>query len=196
MLRGVLFSAAILALSTTGASGETWKIDPAHTSVGFSVKHLVITTVNGNFTDFAGTIDFDGKDVSTGSVEMTIKSASVDTRQAKRDEDLRSSSFFSVDSFPTIKFKSKKVIKGEGNTFKLIGDMTMKDVTKEVTFDCLFNGVIQDPWGGTRASFTADTHINRQDFHINYSKTLDNGGLVAGNDVNIHLEIEAVKAKA
>jgi len=193
MRRMFLFAVLVLALAVA-AHADVWNVDPNHSSMGFTVKHMVITKVNGEFKDYTGKIEFDGKDVSSGKAEFVIQAKSITTGNDKRDGHLRSPDFFAVDSFPTLTFKSKKVEKVDSTHFKLIGDLTMRGVTKEVTFDCTFNGVVQ-AFGDTRASFSAATTVNRQDYGVNWSKTLDNGGLIAGNDVDIHLEIEAVKAK-
>ena len=196
MLKRILLSMAmILAVSMSVTQAESWKIDNAHSYVGFEIKHMVISTVRGNFKDYAGTIDFDGKDVSTGSAELTIQTASISTAQEKRDGHLKSPDFFAADSFPTITFKSKKVVPGEGQAFRLVGDFTMRGVTKEVTFNCTFNGTLDQGKRGTMAAFSAETVINRQDFKITYGQILDNGGLALGNDVTVKLEIEAVKPK-
>ncbi len=182
-------AAATLSLSTIAAD---WTIDKPHTSVNFAVKHLVITTVNGKFTDFDGTINFDGENLKDASVEMTIQTASVDTDNERRDKHLKSADFFDVENYPTMTFKSTRVIPGEGNHFKLVGNLTIRGVTKEVTFDCEFHGTAQ-MGNTTKAGFSATTVVNRQDFGVNWSKTLDNGGLVAGNEVTIRLDVEANK---
>jgi polyisoprenoid-binding protein YceI len=196
MRKGVVTAASLLLVLASLARAEKWEIDVAHSSVGFSVRHMVVTKTHGKFNDFAGYIDFDGKNVEKGSVEITAQIASIDTDNKKRDDHLRSPDFFDAEKFPTMTFKSKKVIKSSGSEFKLVGDLTIKDVTKEVTFDCEFNGVINDPMGNTRAGFSATAKINRQDFNVKWSKSLDAGGLVVGNEVKISLEIEAVKAKS
>ncbi len=194
MIRRMFLIGVLLMALTVVAHADTWNVDPNHSSMGFTVKHMVITKVNGEFKDYTGKIEFDGKDVGGGKAEFVIQAKSITTGNDKRDGHLRSPDFFAVDSFPTLTFKSKKVEKADSTHFKLIGDLTMRGVTKEVTFDCTFNGVV-DAFGDTRASFSANTTVNRQDYGINWSKTLDNGGLIASNDVVIHLEIEAVKAK-
>jgi polyisoprenoid-binding protein YceI len=194
MLKRVLVLTALVFAITAAAQADTWNIDPVHSTLGFTVKHMVITKVSGEFKDFTGTIDFDGKDVGGGKVELTAQSKSITTNNDKRDGHLRSPDFFAVDSFPTVTFKSKKITKGEGNNFKLTGDLTLRGVTKEVTLDCVFNGTVA-AWGDTRASFSATTTINRQDFGVNWSKTLDGGGLVVSNEVVLNIELEAVKAK-
>jgi len=184
----VLF--VFLALNVSAAQ---WEIDKAHSSVGFTVKHLVISKVKGSFTDFSGVINFDGKDFPSSSVEMKIMMNSVDTDDKKRDDHLRSPDFFDVEKFMEMSFKSTKVIKGEGNSFQIVGNLTIKDVTKEVTFECEFNGTVAF-MGTNKAGFSAKTTINRQDFGVKWSKTLDTGSLIVGNDVEIYLEIEADQA--
>jgi polyisoprenoid-binding protein YceI len=178
------------------ARAQTWNIDPVHSHVGFTVRHMVITKVEGEFKDFAGAITgFDGKNVATGSVDVTIQIPSISTDNNQRDTHLKSPDFFDAAKFPTMTFKSKKIVKGTGDKFTMIGDLTMKGVTKEVTLDCTFNGTVVDPQGNTRAGFSATTTINRQDYGVSWNNSLADGGLVVGNDVVIDLEIEAVRAK-
>ena len=195
MLKRVLLSAIMLLGLSLPLRAQVWNIDPAHSHVGFTVKHLVISKVAGEFRDFAGTVTFDGQDVSKGAVDVTIQMASINTANDKRDEHLRGADFFDAAKFPTMTFKSKKIIKGDADKFTMIGDLTMKGVTKEDTLDCTFNGVIIDPWGNTRAGFSAATVINRQDYGVAWSNKLADGSLVVGNDITITLEIETIKAK-
>ena len=194
MLKRLSLTFMILTLFSTMAFPAAWQLDKAHSSVSFSVRHMVISKTTGKFSDFDGTFTFDDKNWTASSAEMTVKAASVNTEEAKRDEHLRQADFFDADKYPDMKFKSKKVIKGEGNEFKLIGDLTIKDVTKEVAFEGEFNGIVNDPWGNTRAGFTVETKIDRQDFNLSFSKTLDTGGLVVGNEVEVVLELELIKA--
>jgi polyisoprenoid-binding protein YceI len=182
---------AFLAIAVT-SNADQWKLDKPHSSVNFSVRHLVISRTNGSFGDFDGKITFDGKNWDKAAVEMTVQTASINTADKKRDEHLRSADFLEVEKFPTMTFKSKKVVKGEAGEFQVIGDLTIKDVTKEVTFDCEFFGLVEF-MGETRAGFTAATKINRQDFNVSWNKTLDAGGVVVGDEVSITLEIEAIK---
>jgi polyisoprenoid-binding protein YceI len=178
------------------AKAQTWDIDVAHSHVGFTVRHLVVTKVNGEFKDFKGTItNFDGKDVTTGTVDVTVQIGSIYTAVDQRDTHLKSPDFFDAAKFPTMTFKSKKIIKGTGDQFTMIGDLTMKGVTKEDTLTCTFNGTIGDPWGNTRAGFSATTTINRQDYGLSWENKLADGSLVVSNEVTINLDIEAVKAK-
>ena len=194
-------SLALLMFVALVLSGQaaTWNVDKAHSSIGFKVSHMVISKVNGNFKQFDGTIEapmMDEKklDLENSAVSMTVDVASIDTDNEDRDKHLRSEDFFDVVQYPSMTFVSKEVIPQEGNKFKLVGDLTIKDVTKEVTFDGTFNGVVTDPWGNTKAGFSAETTINRQDFNVEWNKTLDAGGLVVGDDVEIMIEMELAEA--
>ena len=193
MVRKAIMVLALAGAFATQAIAANWDIDGAHSSVNFSVSHLVISKTRGVFDDFNGTIAFDGKDVAGGSVTFTIQTASIDTDDEGRDEHLRNADFLDVETFPTMSFASKKVLPGKGKEFRLVGDLTIKGVSKEVTFDCEFAGVATDPWGNTKAGFTAETEIDRQDFDVSWSKSLDGGGLVVGDAVTIELELEANK---
>lgn len=189
----------MLALCLTVASAafaNEWNIDVSHSAVMFKVKHLVVSTVPGTFSDFTGKVNFDGANWDQASVTVTAKAASISTGNEDRDKHLRSGDFFAADSFPDVTFSSKKVIKGSGDSFQLIGDLTMRGITKEVTFDCTFNGLVDDPWGNQRAGFEARATVNRQDFGIKWSKAIDSGGLVVGDDVKVEISIEAVRKKA
>ena len=184
----------LIAVSSSAMAAE-WQIDAVHSHIGFSVRHMVISKVPGEFTDFDGKINFDGENYDKASVSFTIQSASITTNDEKRDSHLKSDDFFAAEKFPTISFVSKTVVAGENGEFQVVGDLTMRGVTKEVTLDCEFNGVVQDPWGNTRAGFSVEAEINRQDFGVSWSKSMDAGGLVVGDVVDIAIEIEAVQAK-
>ena len=193
MIKNLIAIIVAVAIAVPSLSAATWEIDKAHSSVGFTVKHLVISNVNGKFDDFSGTINFDGKDFAAATVAVDVKTASINTGVAQRDGHLRSSDFFAADSFPQLTFRSKKVVPGKDGNFKVVGDLTMRGVTKEVILDAVFNGTVKGMEGDTRAGFSATTTINRQDWGVSWSKTLDSGGLVVSNDVNVVLEIEAVQ---
>ena len=173
-----------------------WNLDPVHSAIEFSVRHLAISKIKGKFKEFEAKMVFDGKAVENGSAEFTIQVASIDTENEKRDNHLKSADFFGAEENPTITFKSKKISAVKDGKFQITGDMTMRGVTKEVTFDCELHGVVQGPGGNTRAGFSAETTINRHDFGVSWSKTLDAGGLIVGNDVNLTLEREFIEAKA
>lgn len=179
-----------VAIAVPSLSAATWEIDKVHSSIGFTVRHMVVSKVAGRFDDFSGTINFDGKDFAAAAVTVSINPASINTANANRDNHLKNPDFFAADSLPQMGFKSKKVIAGKDGSFKIIGDLTMRGVTKEVTLDAVFNGTMTAQ-SDTRAGFSATTTINRQDWGVSWSKTLDTGGLAVGNDVNIILEIQA-----
>lgn len=189
---------AVIALALMLTAGmtqaATWSFDKAHSSVGFSVRHMVISRTTGKFSDFEGVLEFDGENLASGKVELTVQMASVDTDDEKRDGHLKTGDFFDVEKYPTMVFKSTKVSNVKGSSFQLVGILTLKGVSKEVTFDCEFNGSLKDPWGNTRTGFSAETEINRQDFNVSFSKILDNGGLMVSDMVTINLEIEAIQA--
>lgn len=187
--------AAFAVLGLAAVHAETWNVDKAHSSIGFTVKHLMVSKVHGLFKDFTGSIEWDGASLTAGSAEFTAQSASIFTDNEKRDNHLKSADFFAVDSFPTLTFKSTKVTPGTGENFKLTGNLTIRGITKEVTFDCTFNGTQKTPWGFTAASFSAETTINRQDFKVSWSKSLDGGGVVVSDEVKIAIELEVNNAK-
>jgi len=197
LLRTILSAAVVLGVLVLGiaparAAAETYSIDPQHSNVGFSVTHL-FSKVPGRFTKVEGTMVFDPKDLSTGSVEVTIDAASIDTNVPDRDKHLKSPDFFDVAKFPTITFKSTKVIPDGSTKAKVEGTLTMKGVSKPVTLEVDFLGAGPDPFGGRRAGFEARTKINRQDFGVTWNKVLEGGGTLLGNDVDILLNIEAMR---
>ncbi|HEV7388492.1 MAG TPA: YceI family protein [Gemmatimonadaceae bacterium] len=170
----------------------TWKLDPSHTLVEFSAKHLMITTVKGRITDVDGVIHADAKDIKDSSVEVTLKAASIDTRTEQRDNHLRSADFLEVEKYPEIKFRSTR-IEGDKQEFKLTGDLTIRGVTRPVTLDVTFEGQTKDPWGGERIGFSASGKIDRRDFGLTWNVMLEAGGMTVGNDIKINVEVEAVK---
>jgi polyisoprenoid-binding protein YceI len=192
--RLIIFLFVILA-ATFAFSADTYVVDPSHTNVGFSAKHLVITTVSGRFKDFTGTIIYDDKDITKSSVDGTIKSASLDTGNADRDAHLKSADFFDVEKNPEITFKSTKVEKA-GDGAKVTGTLTIRGVAKEVTFPATVTGPIKDPWGNTKIGISAGPlTINRQDYGISWSKKMDSGGLVVSDEIKIQIDAEAAAKK-
>jgi len=175
------------------AEAATYTIDPAHSSINFSVPHLVINVVRGRFTDFAGTIVYDARDVTQSSVQFTAKTASVNTDVPKRDEHLRTPDFFDVAKYPELSFKSTRVEK-RGDAYECVGTFTLHGVSKEITIPFRLAGPIKDPWGNARIGVGAEITINRQDYGIAFGQTVDGGGLVVGNDVKIELNLEAMNA--
>ncbi len=176
------------------AANSNWQIDPAHSSAQFSVRHMAISTVRGAFSKVTGSVVFDDKDVSKSTVDVTIDANSVDTRVPDRDNDLRSEKFFDVAHYPSITFKSRKVEQVAPGKLKVTGDLTIRGTTKEVVLDVEGpTAPMKDPWGNTRTAANATTKINRQDFGVKWNATLDNGGVVVGDDVSIIIDVELVK---
>ena len=185
--------AAALSLPAAAANSN-WQIDPAHSSAQFSVRHLAISTVRGAFSKVTGSVVFDDKDVSKSTVEVTIDANSVDTRVPDRDNDLRSEKFFDVAHYPSITFKSRKVEQLATGKLKVTGDLTIRGTTKEVVLDVEGpTAPVKDPWGNVRAAVSSTTRLNRQDFGVKWNATLDNGGVVVGDDVNITIDVEMIK---
>jgi polyisoprenoid-binding protein YceI len=185
--------AAVLSLPA-GASTSEWKIDPQHSSAQFSVRHMAISSVRGAFSKVNGTIVLDDKDVAKSTVDVTIDVSTVDTREPARDNDLRSDKFFDVAHFPVMTFKSKRVEQVAPGKLKVTGDLTIRGTTKEVVLDVEGpTPSVKDPWGNVRAAATATSKVNRQDFGVKWNATLDNGGVVVGDDVNIVIDAEMIK---
>lgn len=197
-LSRVISTAALAAaLSLPAAAASTWQIDPNHSSAQFAVRHLAISTVRGAFTKVNGTVQFDDKDISKSTVDVTIDATSVDTRVEARDKDLRSDHFFDVEKYPAITFKSTKVEQVAPGKLKVIGDLTIHGVTKQVALDVEGpTAPVKDPWGNQRVAVSATTKINRQDFSVKWNATMDGGGVVVGDDVAITIDAELVQKGA
>ncbi len=191
-----LFVAGAIAIAfmTTPAlaADKTFAIDNTHARIGFGVTHMVISSVKGEFKKYEGSFTLgDHKELKSASA--TIETASIDTGVEKRDNHLRSPDFFNADEFDTITFNSTS-ISHSGNDYTVLGDLTIKDITKKVTLRGKLLGVITDPWGKTRAGFTARGTIDRRDFGLTWNKALETGGLVVGNEVTLELDVEGVEA--
>jgi len=185
---------AISAISFTANSQTTnWKLDNSHSSIGFSVDHLVVSETVGQFNDYTATITADKEDFTDAKFEITIQTKSVDSRDEKRDEHLRGNDFFDSEKYPTITFKGKEFKKVSGNKYKVIGTFTLHGVTKEVTFDATFGGTVKDPWGGTRAGLKLSGEIDRYDYGLKYNSILEAGGLAIGQKVRIEVRLELIK---
>lgn len=172
---------------------STWVIDPSHSIAEFGVKHLMVSTVKGRFGEIAGTLTLDESDITRSSVEVTINVASVDTRDAKRDEHLRSADFFDAEHYPVITFKSTKVEPNGKDRLKVTGDLTIRDVTRPVVLDAELGGRGATPWGSEVISYSAETTINRKDWNMTFNIPLESGGVVVGDKVKIGIEFEAIK---
>jgi len=190
----LLCTLIVLTLATF-AAGEDYKIDKGHSQVGFTVKHLMISNVNGRFTEFDGVISFDPKDVTKSSVHVSVKTASITTDNGGRDNDLHNSEFLDVAKFPEMMFQSTKVEK-RGKDYVLIGDLTLKGVTKRVEIPFTLSGPINDPWGNSRIAAEGSTTIDRRDFGVTYNHTMKDGSAVVGDQIKITLNVEGVKPKA
>jgi polyisoprenoid-binding protein YceI len=178
---------------TATAARTTWKVDPAHSQVEFAVRHMMITTVRGRFTDVKGTVVTEGNDSTKAQVEVIIDVNSIDTREPQRDAHLKSADFFDVEKFPYITFKSRRVTDVRGDEFKLVGDLTIHGVTREVVLEVTSEGQAKDPWGNERAGYSATTRINRSDFGLTWNQALETGGLLVGDEIKITLDLELVK---
>ncbi|MCC6160009.1 MAG: YceI family protein [Deltaproteobacteria bacterium] len=174
------------------ASAQSFAIDPAHTTVGFSAKHFGVSNVAGAFSDVTGSLEWDGKNLETAKTEIKIAAKSVDTRNAKRDDHLRNADFFEAAKFPSIAFKSKSVKLTGQNTATVVGDLTIKAITKEVTLDVTFNGTVDDPWGNERAGFSATGKLNRHDWGVTAPGATDKA---IGDEIKITIETEFTRPK-
>jgi polyisoprenoid-binding protein YceI len=189
--------ALVLTAAVAAAEPQTFRIDTGHSMVGFSIRHF-FSRVSGRFKDFSGNIQFDGKNLAASSVEVTIQTASINTESERRDADLRSANFFLADSFPTITFKSTKVVPGPDKNFLIYGDLNMRGITKPVTLEATLLGVGQVGMAGrgsrTIAGFEAKMTLDRKDYGIVWNRALDQGGTLLGDDVAITLSVEAAVA--
>jgi polyisoprenoid-binding protein YceI len=191
-----LLSSSLLLVLSAAAQTSTWNIDPNHSTAQFTVRHLAISNVSGAFTKVTGNVVLNEKDITQSQVNATIDASSVDTRVPNRDQDLRSPNFLDVEKYPTLEFKSKRVVKN-GDKLQLVGDLTLHGTTREVTLDV--DGPtpeLADPWGNLRRGFSATTTINRKDFGVVWNNTLKTGEAVVGDNVKIQIDVEIVKKKA
>ena len=180
-------------MTSTAIAGNrtTWTIDPSHSTIEFVAKHMMITTVKGRFAHFAGTIVADEDNLADSTVEVTMQAASLDTRSEQRDTHLRSPDFLDVDTYPEVTFRSTR-ISGTKESFELTGDLTIRGVTRPITLDVTFEGEGKDPWGGTRASFSAKGKFDRRDFGLTWNVALETGGILVSNEVKINIEAQMV----
>jgi len=193
--RSLAFLLALFLALSAAAQTSTWTIDPKHSTAQFTVRHLAISNVSGNFTNVTGTIDLNEKDITKSQVSAVIDVSSVDTRVSDRDKDLRSPNFFDVEKYPTIEFKSKRIM-NSGGKLQVIGDLTMHGTTREVTLDVDGpTSELNDPWGNVRRGFSASTTLNRKDFGLTYNHALKTGEAVVGDSVKIQIDLELIKKK-
>ena len=173
----------------------TWQIDPTHSEVAFSVKHLMISTVRGRFSGVKGSIFLDTEDLTRSSAEVEIDAATIDTREEKRDAHLRSPDFFDVANHPTITFRSRRIERAGSDHFKVTGDLTIRGTTREVVLDVTEEGRGRDPWGGERVGFSATGKIDRREFGLTWNQALEAGGVMVSNEIKLSIEVQAVKAQ-
>ncbi len=176
-------------------SANNWNIDGTHSGVNFSVRHMVFAKVRGRFGKFGGSLDLDPADLAKSSVDIQIDAASIDTGTPDRDNHLRSPDFFDVAKYPQLTFKSRKVERKGDTEYKVTGDLTIRDTTREVVLDVEFGGTGKDPWGNQRLGFTASARIDRKDFGLKWNQVLEAGGVLVGEKIDIEIELQAV-AKA
>lgn len=189
-----VIAALLFVLPGLTIAAEKFVLDHAHSSIDFSVRHMVITNVKGFFGQFDAELMYDDADITKSSVKVTIQAASINTNNENRDNHLKSPDFFDAEKYPEITFTSTKIEK-VGEDIIMHGDLTMRGVTKQVSFPFVINGPITDPWGKVRFGAEGGLTVNRQDYGVSWNKVLDTGGLTAGNDVKVNLQIEAVKAE-
>lgn len=188
-----ILTAVLFTISSSLVAQTTWTIDKAHSRVGFSVSHMVITDVEGYFKDYDAQITTEGNDFAKASIDFTVKTNSIFTDNEKRDAHLRSDDFFNTEQYPLMTFKGKSMTKINDKKYKLVGDLTIRDVTKQVELDVKYNGMVNDPWGNTKAGFKITGEINRFDYNLKWNKVIEAGSLVAGKEVSLIIDLQLVK---
>ena len=172
---------------------ERWEIDTVHSSIGFTVRHMVIAKVHGLFTKWSGTLELDTLNLRASRVDVKIEAASVDTRDAQRDGHLRSRDFFDVENHPYITFRSTAIEEAGDKKYKVRGDLTIRGITRELVLNVAFGGQGKDPWGGHRVGFEATTRVERKEFGLQWNTALEAGGMLVGETIDVNLEVEAKK---
>lgn len=180
--------------TSASSQGSTWQIDPAHTQVWFSVKHMMFATVKGQFPGVAGELTLDGGDPAATRIEVQLDAATIDTRNEQRDAHLRSADFFDVETYPQLTFVSRKVESLGGSKYRVTGDLTIRGVTREVVLDAEETGRGTDPWGQEKLGFTATTSIDRKDFGLTWNQALEAGGVLVSEEVKISIDGQAARA--
>jgi polyisoprenoid-binding protein YceI len=190
-----ILSIAMMVVAAAGLSSaaDTYTIDPAHSDVGFKIRHLV-SKVTGQFNEFSGTVVADFGNLERSSVRFTIKAASIDTRNGDRDTHLRGEDFFDVEKYPEITFASSAITKAGDSTFNVAGTLTMHGVSREITLPVIYLGEVKDPWGNTKAGYQISTTLNRKDYGMVWNKALDSGSLILGDEVEVEINLEVAKS--
>jgi polyisoprenoid-binding protein YceI len=196
MIRRTIFIALGMFLIAGSLLASEWKVDNTHSTIRFTIRHLVVSSVAGSFADFSGTLTWDGakENMAEGGIELSIAVASISTGNGNRDDHLRTGDFFDVEQYPNITFSGTEVIPGEGDNFQLVGNLTMKGISKEVTFECVFNGQVEHR-GRKRSGFSATAVIDRTEFGMEGGSILEGGGLALGNDVTVNMDLAFVGAE-
>jgi len=181
---------------TTPMNSTKWNIDAAHTGINFSVRHMVVSKVRGRFGKYSGTITLDDADSTRSTVEVSVDASSIDTGVAERDTHLRSLDFFDVEKFPELKFRSQRIERVDATHYRVVGELTIRDVKQEVVLDAEYGGRGKDPWGNERVGFVAKTSIDRKEFGLTWNQTLETGGILVGDRIEIDLDVQGVRAAA
>ena len=191
-MKRLIAALPLLIAGLAHADAAEWKLDLSHSSVGFSIPHLVVSSVDGRFKEASAKIDLDDADLTKSQVSVDISAASIDTGDQKRDDHLKSPDFFDVKKFPKLSFKSTKIVKS-GSSYKLTGDLTIRDVTKSVTLDATLSAPVKTPWGNQARAAKLNGKIKRSDFGLKWNKALETGGVVVGDEVTINVKAEVTK---
>jgi polyisoprenoid-binding protein YceI len=185
-----------MTVSAPDTARHTWHVDTQHVEAGFAVRHLMISNVKGHFRAVSGVVKTQGEDFSTAEVDLTIDAKSIETRDEGRDAHLKSPDFFDVEKYPSLTFKSTKVVSTTKNHYTVTGDLTIRDVTRPVTLEVVAEGFVRDPWGNEKAGFSAKGLLNRKDFGLTWNAALETGGVLVGDDVKLNLEMELTRQKS
>jgi polyisoprenoid-binding protein YceI len=181
--------------ATTALAADAYTLDKVHSSIGFGVTHMMLSRTNGVFDDIDGAVLFSPEDLAGSKIDITIKAGSINTRNEQRDHHLRSADFFEAEKYPLITFKSRKIVKDTGDIYTVTGDLTMKDVTREINIPITVLGPVNNPMtGGVGLGIETHFVVNRQDYNVKWNKTLDNGGLMISNDVDVNVSLEMGKS--
>jgi len=191
--RGIFLAVSTIKDVVPKEAEMSWTIDNAHSQIQFTVRHMMISNVHGGFEKFSGTIDFNEEDPVRSLLSVQIEGASLNTKEPKRDEHLRSADFFNVAQYPYMTYKSKSMQQADATHGRIIGDLTIRDVTREVVLDVEYAGQAKSPWGTVSAGFSAQTKINRQDWNLTWNKALETGGVLVGDEIKINIDLEVVQ---
>lgn len=191
MKQQIILAAAVLLLTIGSLRAQTeWKLDPSHSRIGFSVSHMVITDVEGAFRTYDVKVISNGDNFENAKVDFTADVASISTENEQRDKHLKSDDFFNADQYPKMTFKGVSMKKVSGNNYKLVGDLTIRDVTKRIELNVVHNGTVKDPWGGIRSGFRITGIVDRMAYNLKWNKLMEAGGAVVGKDVNLVINLE------